>query len=128
MWIAGLEESYTYTGKAIKPEIHVYDHKRKLALNQDYSISYKNNTNAGEAQIIVTGKGNYTGSITVIETITDAKSDKLLEKMKFSAVKAQTYTGEEVTLEKKDLTITYKEGKETRTVTFKIEAKNIEKR
>lgn len=48
MWIAGLEESYTYTGKAIKPEIHVYDHKRKLALNQDYSISYKNNTNTGK--------------------------------------------------------------------------------
>lgn len=177
MWIAGLEESYTYTGKAIKPEIRVYDHKRKLALNKDYSISYKNNTNAGEAQIIITGKGNYTskiiqsfvigqksledgditaadltvvgnnkvqkkapvvqwngkklsankeytvsyeeddadafkapgkyriiitgkgnytGSITVIETITDAKSDKLLEKMKFSSVKAQTYTGEEI--------------------------------
>ena len=69
MWTAGAEQSYTYTGKAIKPQIRVYDHTRMLAVNKDYSVSYKNNTNVGEGQIIITGKGNYTSTLTVTFTI-----------------------------------------------------------
>lgn len=201
-WIAGLEDSYSYTGKAIKPEIRVYDHKRRLVLNKDYSIAYKNNINAGEAQILVTGKGNYssrltqtfvieaksiedgdilaaditvagnskvqkktpavqwngktlavnkdftvhyeentpdsfktpgkyriiltgrgnyTGSITVIETITDAKSDQLIEKMKFSAVKAQSYTGKEICPE---ITVTDKKTVLKEGTDYEVEYRN----
>lgn len=69
MWTAGAEQSYTYTGKAIKPQIRVYDHTRMLAVNKDYSVSYKNNTNVGEGQIIITGKGNYTSTLTCTFTI-----------------------------------------------------------
>lgn len=75
LWIAGLAEGrYYYTGKAIRPEVRVYDHKTLLKEKTDYTISYKNNTNAygygvsdsafdaGKAPtIIVMGKGNYTG-------------------------------------------------------------------
>ena len=33
LWIAGVEEQgYTYTGKAIKPEVRVYNHKTRLTL------------------------------------------------------------------------------------------------
>ena len=41
-----------------------------LNLDSDYSLSYENNINAGEASIIVKGIGEYTGSQTVKFTIT----------------------------------------------------------
>lgn len=57
---------YSYTGKAIKPEVSVYDHKTLLREKADYSIAYKNNIKANNASdeksaptITVTGKGNY---------------------------------------------------------------------
>lgn len=69
LWVSGLNtDGYPYTGKAIKPEVKVYHHNKLLKKNTDYSIAYKNNTNvyvgddnAKQPQIVVTGKGNYTG-------------------------------------------------------------------
>lgn len=58
----------TYTGKAIKPAVRVYDGKVLLQEKTDYTISYKNNIKANDASdektapvILVTGKGNYAG-------------------------------------------------------------------
>ena len=53
----------TYTGKAIKPAILVYDGTRQLKEKTDYTVAYKQNTNVGEAIATVTGKGNYAQSI-----------------------------------------------------------------
>ena len=50
----------TYTGKAIKPVILVYDGTRQLKEKTDYTVTYKQNTNAGDAVVTVKGKGNYT--------------------------------------------------------------------
>ena len=77
LWIAGLnEEGYIYTGKAIKPEIRVYDGKRLLVEKKDYTITYKNNVNAAAADsgkkapvITVKSKGNYKGTATKTFTI-----------------------------------------------------------
>lgn len=70
LWISRIPEQ-TYTGKALKPEVRVYDYKTLLTEKKDYSISYKNNTNANDGQkaakaptITITGKGNYTGKET----------------------------------------------------------------
>lgn len=67
LWIAGLKE-YTYTGSQIKPEIRVYDGNKLLAEKTDYTVAYKNNTNATAGSmaptVTVTGKGNYKGSDT----------------------------------------------------------------
>ena len=70
LWISQIPEQ-TYTGKALKPEVRVYDYKTLLTEKKDYSISYKNNTNANDGQkaakaptITITGKGNYTGKET----------------------------------------------------------------
>ncbi|MBR3318039.1 MAG: hypothetical protein IKG21_09520 [Atopobiaceae bacterium] len=52
----------TYTGKAIKPKPTVKVAGRTLKLNTDYTLSYKNNKNAGTATVVVKGKGNYKGS------------------------------------------------------------------
>lgn len=63
VWIAGLEKTYTYTGSAIKPAVHVYDGTRKLIENTDYSLSYSNNKEVGKnAAIIVKFKGSYSSS------------------------------------------------------------------
>ncbi|MCM1104116.1 MAG: chitobiase/beta-hexosaminidase C-terminal domain-containing protein [Clostridium sp.] len=64
-----------YTGKAVKPEIQVYDGDTLLTLGTDYTVSYKNNTKASlkpwtEAAlkkaptVTVKGKGNYEKSDT----------------------------------------------------------------
>lgn len=68
-WIADIEDQ-VYTGKQIKPEFRVYYGKKLLVEKQDYTVSYKNNTNVGTAQIIVIGKGNYTGKFEKTFSIT----------------------------------------------------------
>ena len=51
----------TYTGKAIKPVPVVKLNGQTLREGTDYSVSYKNNTNAGKASVTITGEGGYTG-------------------------------------------------------------------
>ncbi len=72
LWIAGVKDQ-TYTGKALKPEVRVYDGSRRLQEKTDYTISYKNNVRANDASdgkkaptITVKGKGNYSGSVTAV--------------------------------------------------------------
>lgn len=72
-----IEDDPTYTGSALKPAVTVYDGITKLTAGKDYTISYKNNTNAytyteSDAEfnaskapsVIVTGMGNYKGKET----------------------------------------------------------------
>ena len=74
LWSSALKE-YTYTGKAIKPEIRVYDHKTRLQEKKDYTITYKNNVNAANRDsqkaptVTITGKGNYEGKLVKTFTI-----------------------------------------------------------
>lgn len=77
----------TYTGKALKPAVSV-------ASGVDYTVAYKNNTAVGKASAVVTGTGNYTGTITknfivkpAKESITSLKAGK---KQITVAYKAQT--------------------------------------
>ena len=72
LWIAGVKDQ-TYTGKALKPEVHVYDGHRRMQEKTDYTVSYKNNVKANDASdakkaptITVKGKGNYAGSATAV--------------------------------------------------------------
>ena len=75
--VSGYDGSYYYTGQAIEPKgIAVEDtdlpvpdqgndaQRRSVQLTNDidFDLSYANNVSAGKASIIVTGKGNYTGS------------------------------------------------------------------
>ena len=53
----------TYTGKALTPEISVYNGETLLG-QTDYTVEYKNNVNVGLATVSVTMKGNYSGSAT----------------------------------------------------------------
>lgn len=55
----------TYNGgAAIKPEIQVYNGAKLLVEKKDYTVTYKNNKNAGTATVTVTGKGSYKDTAT----------------------------------------------------------------
>ncbi|MBR3720887.1 MAG: hypothetical protein IKN09_04030, partial [Clostridia bacterium] len=58
----GTIANQTYTGKEIKPVVSVKNGNTVLKLNTDYTVSYKNNINAGTATATIKGKGNYTGT------------------------------------------------------------------
>lgn len=77
------KDGFAYTGSAIKPEVHVYDHTRRLTEKKDYTLTYKNNVNAGDAKastkpptVTVTGKGNYEGKADATFTIKPQTIDK----------------------------------------------------
>lgn len=54
-----------FTGNEIKQTgIVVTVCGKKLSLGSDYTLKYENNKNIGKAKIVITGKGNYAGSIT----------------------------------------------------------------
>ncbi len=54
-------KNYAYTGKEITPTVKVKDGDTTLKKDMDYSISYVNNKDYGEASIVITGMGYYTG-------------------------------------------------------------------
>lgn len=52
-----------YTGKAIQPSVTVKVGSTVLKKQTDYTVSYKNNIKTGTASVTITGRGNYTGTI-----------------------------------------------------------------
>lgn len=60
LWMKNIDDQ-VYTGKNICPEIEIYDNGTLLTVKKDYTVSYKNNKNAGTASVMITGKGNYSG-------------------------------------------------------------------
>lgn len=71
-----LQSSYFCVGKAVKPEPYVtYMHSIKLELGKDYKVSYQNNRKAGKGTLVVTGIGNYTGSVSQSFSIVDSLGD-----------------------------------------------------
>jgi len=52
----------TYNGSAHTPVVTVRDGTTILTTTADYSLEYTDNTNAGTANVTITGAGNYTGS------------------------------------------------------------------
>jgi len=59
------QTSYNYDGLEKKPTVTLYDGTKKLTSGVDYTVSYRNNKNAGTGEVIVTGKGNYGGTKTL---------------------------------------------------------------
>lgn len=144
--------SAAYTGSAIHQKgIKVTYNGKKLTINKDYTVSYKNNVNAGTASVIIKGKGSYSGTVTKKFTI----AKKSLSFATVSKIADKNYTGKALkplpavklsgkTLKKNtDYTITYSantkvgtakviiKGKGnysgSKTVTFKIKALPLSK-
>lgn len=54
--------SAIYDGSVQKPEAQVVYQGQTLVKGTDYTASYLNNINAGTAQVVINGKGSYTGT------------------------------------------------------------------
>lgn len=59
----------TYNSKAIEPQVTVAFNSSALTVGKDYNALFESNTNAGEATVTISGKGNYTGTATKTFTI-----------------------------------------------------------
>ena len=121
----------TYTGSAIKLVPTVTFNGKTLTNGTDYTVAYKNNTNVGTATITITGKGNYTGTVSKTFKINAAS----LAKADVSGIKNKAYTTKAITqsptvkvggraLKKgTDFTLTYKNNKAVGTATVTITGK-----
>ncbi len=98
--ISGAAEDGTYkcnyTGTAIKPTVVVTNNSTSAALklNTDYTVTYADNTNAGEATVTIAGKGNYTGQTSLnfnINPVSMADVTVTLDKTEYD------YTGSQIT-------------------------------
>lgn len=66
----------TFTGSAIKPSVTVKLGNVTLKEGTHYTLSYKNNVNAGTAQVTISGKGSLEGAVTKSFTISKADISK----------------------------------------------------
>lgn len=78
----------TYTGKAKKPKVKLTSGSVTLKEGTDYKLVYVGNKKPGKADIVIKGKGNYTGTKTVSFNI-------IIPKLK--AVKVKKYTDNSIT-------------------------------
>ena len=118
IWASSVPDQ-VYTGVAVKPAVRVYFGKKRLTEKTDYTISYKNNKQLGKADLIITGKGNYTDKKTLHfnimpKDITD--EDIIIEDMAYAENGKQHKTAPNVVYNGKklkagrDFDITYGEG------------------
>lgn len=119
-----------YNGSEQKPKLKVSIDNAELEENKDYTVSYKNNIDAGKATAVVTGAGRYGGSIETTFEIATADISKASV-----LIPSQSYTGSElkpdanVTLNGKtlkagkDYTASYSDNVKIGTATVTIKGK-----
>ena len=122
--------TYAYDGKAKKPGVTVKLNGKTLKNGTDYTVSYSNNTKVGTAKVTITGKGNYTGSVSKTYSIKNN-----FKKATISGISNKSYTGKNITqsitvkyngktLKKgTDYTVSYSSNKNIGTATVKITGK-----
>ena len=122
--------TYAYDGKAKKPGVTVKLNGKTLKNGTDYTVSYSNNTKVGTATVKITGKGNYTGSVSKTYSI---KND--FKKATISGISNKSYTGKNITQSitvkyngktlknGTDYTVSYSSNKGIGTATVKIAGK-----
>ncbi len=79
--------AYTYNGREKTPFVTVRNDGRLLLKDVDYTVRYQNNVNAGTASVIITGKGDYTGSAVRTFVIRKAAQNFRLTKSSCSCTK-----------------------------------------
>lgn len=96
------KDEFDYTGEpftpAVTPVCEYLMCKDKLVEGKDYTVTYKNNVNAGPASVIVTGIGDHEGTVEVTFTI-----NPLPNRMKAKA--AKTVKAKASTLKKKAVSV-----------------------
>ena len=88
------EDKFVYDGKEKTPDGGVKDGDTVLTKDTDYTITYKNNLNAGKATITITGTGKYTG-----ETTKEFEIAKAAQELKVSPAEINISVGESAQIE-----------------------------
>ncbi len=83
----------TYTGAALTPAPTVVYSDKTLREDTDYTVSYSDNVNVGTATVIVSFKGNYTGSAKLTFAILPAPVKPVSISSAVVSVSGQVYTG-----------------------------------
>ncbi len=88
--------SVVYNGREQKPSVVVTDTAGQVKDASNYTITYSNNINVGQATITVTGIGNCTGTVTATFTILPkgTKLSKVTAKKKKALVKWKKQTAQ----------------------------------
>ena len=122
--------TYAYDGKAKKPGVTVKLNGKTLKNGTDYTVSYSNNTKVGTATVKITGKGNYTGSVSKTYSIKNN-----FKKATVSGISTKAFTGKNITQSitvkyngktlknGTDYTVSYSNNKKIGTATVKIAGK-----
>ncbi len=138
IWIAEVKDA-VYTGKAVKPNIRVYDGHTLLHEKKDYTVSYKNNVKAAKKSdakapsVIVSGKGCYNQKRTILFNInpknigdSDVTADAMTVAYTGNPVKAVPViiSGSKKLSKNKDFTITNPSVfKDAKNYTIRVEGK-----
>ena len=122
--------TYAYDGKAKKPGVTVKLNGKTLKNGTDYTVSYSNNTKVGTAKVTITGKGNYTGSVSKTYSIKNN-----FKKATVSGISTKAFTGKNITQSitvkyngktlknGTDYTVSYSNNKKVGKATVKITGK-----
>lgn len=104
-----------YSGKVIKSVPTVYRSGKKLTRNKDYTVTYPLTDTgaykaAGTYPVVIKGKGGYSGTITIRQTITQGV---LMSKVSIARIPSQPYLSEAINKEQgtgiePELKVTYK--------------------
>ena len=121
---------YAYDGKAKTPSVNVKVNGKTLKKDTDYTVSYSNNTKVGTAKVTITGKGNYTGSVSKTYSIKNN-----FKKATVSGISTKAFTGKKITQSitvkyngktlknGTDYTVSYSSNKNIGTATVKVAGK-----
>ena len=110
-------KNYTFSNKNYTQNLKITYNDFQLVNNQDYTLEYKNNRNAGTATVIIKGIGNYSGSKSLNFKIYKRK----LSTVSISTVSSKPYTGSYI---KPTLTLKYNGNTLTKGVSYKLGYKN----
>lgn len=81
----------TYSSTASEPKPIVVYNDMTLAEGTDYSLTYENNVDAGEASVIINFKGNYSGTVT--KNFNIRSKELSADDISVSEIIQQEYTG-----------------------------------
>ena len=130
------EKAFVYTGSPVEPEIRVYalsdQAKVLLSPGSDYDVRYTDNIDAGSAEVTVTGKGNFQGTVSRSFSITPAAITSV--SIKYPALqyngKARKQTastvvkcGKKILTNKIDYTISYTNNRNVGTAVMTVKGK-----
>ena len=114
-----------YTGKAITDKNNgvvptVKAGEKTLTAKTDYKVQYKNNKDVGTAYVIITGRGDYKGTVVkTFEIKTAGKAGK--GALEVGAIKAKTYNGK---MQKPSVTVKFGDKKLKKNKDYTVYCKN----